>query len=202
MFAADTDYQITSGEVFNLERNHLDNVEKQITDEVTQIKDSSDYVNPYATGDYDDGNLAWAKYVSKYKYGERLDELSAISTKPYSYRVDISLDGISESYYIGASDVFLNGKQQVISANSDFGHELINYRTIKVQKDGKDYNIKLSRQFEIDNASLYGYINLRTDEDIVFKSGITDPFLVRVLNMRKIQIKSQLLSFFICTFAN
>ena len=53
----------------------------------------------------------------------------------YSYRVDISLDGISESYYIGASDVFLNGKQQVISANSDFGHELINYRTIKVQKD-------------------------------------------------------------------
>ena len=183
----DTDYQITSGEVFNLERNHLDNVEKQITDEVTQIKDSSDYVNPYATGDYDDGNLALAKYVSKYKYGERLDELSAISTKPYSYRVDISLDGISESYYIGASDVFLNGKQQVISANSDFGHELINYRTIKVQKDGKDYNIKLSRQFEIDNASLYGYINLRTDEDIVFKSGITDPFLVRVLNMRKKQ---------------
>jgi len=52
---------------------------------------------------------------------------------------------------------------------------------------GKDYNIKLTRQFDIDKAHLYGYTNLRTDEDAIFKSGITDPFLVRVLNMRKRQ---------------
>ena len=183
----DTDYQITSGEVFNLERDHLHSVEKQITDEVNAIRSSSDYVNPYAVGDYDDGNLSYAKYVSQNKYGERLDQLSAYAPKPYSYRVDISLDGTTETYYIGATDIFLEGKQQVISANSDFGHELINYQTIKVQKGGKEYNIKLSRQFEIDNALLYGYVNLRTDEDIIFKSGITDPFLVRVLNMRKRQ---------------
>lgn len=30
-------------------------------------------------------------------------------------------------------------------------------------------------------------MNLRTDEDVIFQSGITDPFLVRVLNMRKKQ---------------
>lgn len=183
----DTDYQITSGEVFNLERDHLRTVEKQITDEVTSIRSSSDYVNPYAVGDYDDGNLSYAKYVSQNKYGERLDQLSGYAPKPYSYRVDISLDGTTETYYIGAADIFLEGKQQVISANSDFGHDLINYQTIKVHKGGKEYNIKLSRQFEIDNALLYGYVNLRTDEDIIFKSGITDPFLVRVLNMRKRQ---------------
>ena len=183
----DTDYQITSGEVFNLERDHLRTVEKQITDEVTAIRNSSDYVNPYAVGDYDDGNLSHAKYVSQNKYGERLDQLSGYAPKPYSYRVDISLDGTTETYYIGAADIFLEGKQQVISANSDFGHDLINYQTIKVKKGGKKYNIKLSRQFAIDNALLYGYVNLRTDEDIIFKSGITDPFLVRVLNMRKQQ---------------
>lgn len=34
---------------------------------------------------------------------------------------------------------------------------------------------------------MYGYVNLRTDEDVIFKSGITDPFLVRVLNLRKRQ---------------
>ncbi|MEI3172777.1 MAG: hypothetical protein V8S76_01570 [Lachnospiraceae bacterium] len=77
--------------------------------------------------------------------------------------------------------------KKVISANSDLGYELINYQTIKVHKDGKEYGIKLSRQFDIDHASLYGYANLRTDEDVIFQSGITDPFLVRVLNMRKKQ---------------
>ena len=77
--------------------------------------------------------------------------------------------------------------KKVISANSDLGYELINYQTIKVHKDGKEYSIKLSRQFDIDHASLYGYTNLRTDEDVIFQSGITDPFLVRVLNMRKKQ---------------
>ena len=73
------------------------------------------------------------------------------------------------------------------SANSDLGYELINYQTIKIHKDGKEYGIKLSRQFDIDQASLYGYVNLRTDEDVIFQSGITDPFLVRVLNIRKKQ---------------
>ena len=183
----DTDFQITSGEVFNLERDHLGIVEKQISDEVASIKSNSDYVNPYATGDYDDGNLAYAKSVSQSKYGERLTQLAGFAPKPYSYRVDISRNGTTETYYIGAADIFLDGKQQVISANSEFGHDLINYQTIKVQKDGKEYSIKLSRQFEIENACLYGYVNLRTDEDLIFGKGITDPFLVRVLNMRKRQ---------------
>ena len=185
----DTDYQITSGEVFNLERDHLKEVESQIESEISSIEAQSDYVNPHETltGGYDDGNLAWAKYTSEVRYGKRLGELRSYTSKPYSYRVDISLDGKSETYYIGAADILLDGRKQVISANSDFGHELINYQTIKVKKNGREYGIKLTRQFDIDNEILYGYVNLRTDEDIIFKSGITDPFLIRVLNMRKRQ---------------
>ncbi len=107
--------------------------------------------------------------------------------KPYSYRVDISFDGKTETYYVGAKDVFLDGKRQVVSANSEFGHELINYQNTKIPRDGREYDIKLTRQLDIENSLLYGYVNLRTDEDIIFKNGITDPFLVRVLNMRKRQ---------------
>lgn len=77
----DADYQITSGEVFNLERNHLNNIESGITGEIKEIHESTDYVNPYAVGDYDeqkkilsmrqDGKeddeiLAWMKQVSVY----------------------------------------------------------------------------------------------------------------------------------------
>lgn len=181
------DYHITSGEVFNLERTHLQNLEDNIDGEITDIHHQPDYVNPFAVGDYDDGNLSFAKALSKNKYGPRLEELESYQPKPYSYRVDITADGATETYYVGAADIDLEGGRKVISFNSDFGHELVNYQTIKVNKGGKEYDIKLSRQFDIDNATLYGYANLRTDEDIIFRSGVTDPFLVRVLNMRKKQ---------------
>lgn len=183
----DGDYQITSGEVFNLEKKHLGNLERGIAGEIASIQHSSDYVNPYAVGDYDDGNLSFAKSHSKQKYGQRLEDLTGYINKPYSYRVDISCDDDTETFYIGASDIVLDNGKKVISANSELGYELINYQTISVKRNGKDYNIKLSRQFDIENAALYGYVNLRTDEDVIFKSGITDPFLVRVLNLRKRQ---------------
>ena len=183
----DGDYQITSGEVFNLEKKHLGNLERGIAGEIASIQHSSDYVNPYAVGDYDDGNLSFAKSHSKQKYGQRLEDLTGYINKPYSYRVDISCDDDTETFYIGASDIVLDNGKKVISVNSELSYELINYQTITVKRNGKDYNIKLSRQFDIENAALYGYVNLRTDEDIIFKSGITDPFLVRVLNLRKRQ---------------
>lgn len=181
------DYHITSGEVFNLERTHLKELEDNIDEEITDIHHQPDYVNPFAVGDYDDGNLSFAKALSKSKYGPRLEELESYQPKPYSYRVDITAEGTTETYYVGAADIDLDDGRKVISFNSDFGHELVNYQTIKVNKGGKEYDIKLSRQFDIENATLYGYANLRTDEDIIFRSGVTDPFLVRVLNMRKKQ---------------
>ena len=184
----DTDhYHITSGEVFNLERTHLTELEDSITGEIADIQKQSDYVNPYSVGSYDDGERSFAKTHSITKYGPRLEELESYQSKPYNYRVDITADGKTETYYVGAEDIDLDGETKVISFNSDFGRELVNYQTIKVNKEGKEYDIKLSRQFDIDNKALYGYANLRTDEDIIFRSGVTDPFLVRVLNMRKKQ---------------
>lgn len=181
------DYHITSGEVFNLERIHLDDLENNIEGKITDIHQQPDYVSPFAVGNYDDGNLSFAKTLSKRKYGSRLEELESYQPKPYNYRVDIAADGTTETYYVGAADIDLDGGKKVISFNSDFGHELVNYQTIKVNKGGKEYDIKLSRQFDIEDATLYGYANLRTDEDIIFRNGVTDPFLVRVLNMRKKQ---------------
>lgn len=186
----DVDFMITSGEVFALERKHLENVEHDIDTSINVIKSSPDYISQYAIdidGALAGGGLTFAKAASKMKYGKRLEELDSYVSRPYTYRVDISADGETETYYIGATDIVLNDKKVVISANSDFGYELINYQTTKVQHNGKKYAINLSRQFEINHAILYGYQNLRTDEDMIFKNGITDPFLVRVLNMRKRQ---------------
>ena len=185
---ADNSYMITSGEVFDLEKKHLCSIEEEINNEVRAIHSQPDYVNQYATiSGYDDGNLAYSKAVSKRKYEPRLEELFDYKGRPYQYRVDITADGITEVYYIGSMDVVLNNQKQVISANSKLGRELVHYQTVKVKKDGREYSIKLSRQFDINNAILFGYTNLRTDEDIIFRRGITDPFLVRVLNMRKRQ---------------
>ena len=130
-----------------MERNHLNNIESGITGEIKEIHESTDYVNPYAVGDYDDGNLSFAKSLSANKYGKRLEELENYIPKPYSYRVDISADGATETYYIGASDVILKDGKKVISANSDLGYELINYQTIKIHKDGKEYDLYVQLMF-------------------------------------------------------
>ena len=184
----DADYMITSGEVFDLENQHLKDLEGEIRDEIEDIHSQPDYVNPYAVIHYyDDGANFYNKAVSREKYADRLDVLSSYQGKPYEYRVDLVADGETEVYYVGAADIDLEKGRRVISANSKFGRELIHYQTVKVRKNGRDYAIKLSRQFDINDASLYGYANLRTDEDIIFRSGVTDPFLVRVLNMRKKQ---------------
>ena len=63
------------------------------------------------------------------KYDDTLEKLNRFIPKPFSYRVDIMSGDESETYYIGASDITLNGTNYVISANSDFGHELVNYQT-------------------------------------------------------------------------
>ena len=181
-------YMASSGDVFDIERKHLDALENSINKEIAIIHNQPDYMNPYAAQSYyDDGGLAYAKAVSREKYEGHLEELSSFKPRPYEYRVDISTDGKNEVYYIGSTDIHLNEQQQVISANSSLGRQLVHYQTIKVKKNGFEYGIKLSRQFDINNATLFGYTNLRTDEDIIFRSGITDPFLVRVLNMRKKQ---------------
>lgn len=186
-----SDYQITSGEVFDLERNHLQKLEGEIQGEIDGIRSQPDYISQYAVqdgaGPYDDGTLRYAKSVSREKYEPRLEELFGYTDRPYEYRVDIVADGRTEVYYVGAADISLGHQKKVISANSSLGRELVHYQTIKVTKEGKEYDIKLSRQFDIAHRSLYGYVNLRTDEDIIFRRGVTDPFLVRVLNMRKKQ---------------
>ena len=184
----DADYMITSGEVFDLEKKHLKNLEGEILHEIDDIHSQPDYVSQYAVIPYyDDGANFYNKAVSREKYADRLNALSSYQSRPYEYRVDLIADGETAVYYVGAADIDLEKGRRVISANSKFGRELIHYQTVKVRKDGREYAIKLSRQFDINDAALYGYANLRTDEDVIFRSGVTDPFLVRVLNMRKKQ---------------
>lgn len=183
----DDEYLITSGEIFEQEEKHLETVEQNIHNEIDSIISSPDYVSQYETGAYDDGNLRYSKNRSKKIYEPRLEELGAYANKPYEYRVDITRKGESEIFYVGATDIVLGKTQHVISANSRFGRELIHYQTRTITKEGKEYDIKLSRQFDIEKEVLYGYTNLRDGMDIAFRKGITDPFLVKVLNLRKKQ---------------
>jgi len=185
----DSEYQITSGEVFELEKDHLGELERDLNAEVDDIRRQPDYVSQFEKGiDYDDiAALQWKKKVSADRYEPLIEKWTGYMPKPYTYRVDISFNGKSETYYIGADDIELGSGHRVISFNSDFGKKLVNYRTLNIIKNGKQYDIKLSRQFDIDRAQLFGYVNLRTDEDIIFRTGITDPFLIKVLNLRKKQ---------------
>lgn len=184
------EYQITSGEVFDLEKKHLADLEGDIQKEIDKIHNSKDYVNQNDTikGGYDDGALKFEKEQSEKKYGDTLRELASYAPKPYTYRVDLTCDDDNITYYLGPTDIPLDDGKRVISFNDrGFGAKIVNYRTLEVKIKGKNYKVKLNRQFDIDNEQLYGYVNIRTDEDVIFRSGITDPFLIKVLNLRKKQ---------------
>lgn len=189
----DDSYMITSGESFNKERQHLNSLEDIIQNKIDNIHSQSDYYDPHQVvkGGFDDNHtqLQFAKKRSKDKYGERLQELNSYKYQPYKYRVDIKNDNNYRSIYIGQDDINIDGEQYVVSINSDYGRKLINYRSriIKDPVSNEKYNINLSREFDIVEKILYGYINLKSVDDPAFRSGATDPFLIRVLKTRRKQ---------------
>ena len=185
-----TFYPITSGEVFQLEKVHLEKLENDVQEKIDEIHSQPDYVSRWAVGGYDEGNLNFAKNHSLRKYGEKLDRLEDYKGKPYSYRVDITTGEENEVYYLGAKDVQLDGeeKMRVLSYHSPLGSKLVRSRNCYIKgEDDRQYEIKLRRQFDVESGRLYGYKNLFTNEDRIYRDGITDPVLIRVLQYRKRQ---------------
>lgn len=88
------------------------------------------------------------------------------------------------TYYLGPEDIVLDDQTRVISFNSDQGRTMVNYRTLEMDLGGKTYKVKRRRTFDIEKGKLFGYSE-QSDEDAIFRSGITDRFLINVLNMRK-----------------
>lgn len=205
----DNDYMTTSGETFEKERKHLAEIESSIAYTENDIRGQSDYVNPYQTGDYDDGGLKYAKKLSSAKYDDVLQSLQSITDKPYKHHVNLMYKGEKVPFYVGISDVYAsevveNGKkkyklrvgsgfgdkkpgevQVVYSTNSQFGKEIVNYRTVEANYKNEKCEISLIRELEIEKSRLYGYLNIRTNADKVFRTGVTDPFLIKVLRSRR-----------------
>lgn len=183
------EYYISSGEVFNLENEHLNRVERVLDDEVKRIKSNPDYIAPY---EKNTGELPHAAFLAKKEYSlkhfePQIDKKNDEKQKPYVYRVDLIFMNDVKTYYVGADEIELSNGMRVISFNYDFGRKIVNTKNNHHEIDGKIYETRLIRILDIDNETLFGYSNLRTQEDLIFKSGITDPFLVRVLKTRKKQ---------------
>ena len=180
-----SDYYIQSGAVFEEEKQYLKKIETGISGRISEIKNNEDYVSQYATGDYDEiGALQYKKAMSL-PLQEEIDEISTHIDKPYGYRVELMNGTQPVVYYLGASDFEIAG-EKIISFNSDFGREMVNYRNIEITKGGVKYQVKRRRQFDISKAILYGYME-QSDEDAIFREGLTDPYLIKVLNTRKKQ---------------
>lgn len=205
----DEDYQITSGETFNRERQHLREFESDVSSYETSILNQPDYISQYATGgDLGDGllDLKTAKSFSKEKYGPILDALGMVAPKPYKHHVNLSYQGKKLPFYVGLANVYAKkvdnhvelrisetadspreGEVQVVYSSNDrnFGGKIVNYRTVDIEYKGEKCDITLIRELDIEAKQLYGYNNIRTNSDLVFRSGITDPFLIKVLKNRR-----------------
>ncbi len=180
-----SNYYIQSGAVFDEEKGYLKKVETGIRDRILDIKSNDDYVSKYATGDYDEISALQYKKAMSIPLQEEIDEISTHIDKPYGYRVELINGNQSLIYYLGATDFEIAG-EKIISFNSNIGREMVNYRNLEITKGGIKYQVKRRRQFDISKAVLYGYME-QSDEDAIFREGLTDPYLIKVLNTRKKQ---------------
>lgn len=183
----DFDYMETSGAVFNSENEHLQRLENDLNSSIQEIRNRPDYVGKYETnrGGYDDGGLSFSKSISENYYKE-IERLENYIPKPYGYRTDLTDGNTTVTYYLGPEDIVLNDKTHVISFNSYLGRTMVNYRTLEMNLNGKTYKVKRRRTFDIVTGKLFGYSE-QTDEDAIFRRGITDRILINVLNTRKRQ---------------
>lgn len=180
-----SNYYIQSGAVFEDEKKYLGKVESAISGRISEIKSDDNYISQYATGDYDEISALQYKKARSLPLQEEIEEIATHIDKPYGYRVELIDDGQAIIYYLGASDFEIGG-EKIISFNSNFGRDMVNYRSIEITYGGKKYQVKRRRQFDISKATLYGYME-QSDEDAIFREGLTDPYLVKVLNTRKKQ---------------
>lgn len=182
-----SDYYVTSGSVFDSEKKHLDDLEGKLDSKISEIKANPNFVSQYAISDvgYDDGGLAFRKAMAE-PLRKEMEQIASYMPNPYAHRADFAFEDDTKVYYLGPDDIVLDGKTIVISYNSDFGQELVNYQTIEMKIDGVKHKAKRRRDFDITKGTLFGYTE-QSDEDVIFRSGITDPYLVKVLNARKKQ---------------
>ena len=185
--STDSDFLITSGETFQLEKARLQELENKLDYKISAIRDSSGYTGQYEVNryGYDDGNLAFAKHMNR-EDNQRIEELNKWRPQPYVYRADLTRGEETETFYLGASAINLDGGRQVISFNTKLGKEMVNHRTTKIRLDGKEYRVTLQRRFDIKRTALFGYQDREGDGE-VFSSEIRDDFLLKVLRMRRRQ---------------
>ncbi len=181
-----SDFYIQSGAVFDEEKGYLEIVEGKLSNKINELRTDSNYVSTYEvnSGGYDDGDLSFRKEKSKH-ISKKIEEWASFISNPYGYRVELYNDDESLIFYLGAEKLEIDG-EKVISFSTDFGREMVNYRTIAIDYKGKKYKVKRRRQFDINKAVLYGYLE-QSDEDAIFREGLTDPYLMHVLNTRKRQ---------------
>lgn len=178
---------ISEGEEFNQEKNKVNSTVSGIRSEIGRIKSKDYYVDKYEVirGGGDNTEFwqlqsAKARCEDDYK---RIDELEDCIRVPYRYRVDVE-EGEKCTYYLGAMSLSFKDVE-IISFFSDYGKRLATYNT----KDKElNKNIKLRRELEIKTSKLLSYKNLPGtvgENAEVFREGLTDPFLLKMLEIRR-----------------
>ena len=175
---------INRGDTFESESLHLGETIQAIANHSKQLEKSIKYVSRYAvvTGG-DDGTegiqLAYDKERSKQK-SALLDHLFDLQKRPYEYRIDVNEGNSTKSYYLGTDSLDKIGAYRIYSYHDDKYAKLLRSTTQSTLA-----SIELRRQFRINNSRLVTYRNLYIHNDDFNYEGITNPYLLQILQERR-----------------
>ena len=130
-------------------------------------------------------NRSWRRWLES---GEQLMEIT-FESKCWKENPSATLLSITHPLVKLAAD-YLQSKGKVVTSlrveSDQFAAGVYPFAIYQWKLSGEREDIQMTPVSSNTNLNRI-YVNLRTDEDVIFQSGITDPFLVRVLNMRKKQ---------------
>lgn len=180
-------FNVTSGQEFDKEKDILLKYENSLSSYMQMIKPPVErYYKAFDENDKYNHDQEVKKYKAQF---EELDRVALFDNNPYRFRLvmkNLSNNTIHE-YLLGVDTISFNNKEQVQSIWGPIGKIYKKSRETTFTFEGNKYQILLRREVDIQGKTLYGFFDVYNSDDMLFQSGITDPFLISVLRKRQTQ---------------
>jgi len=180
-------FNVTSGPEFDKENDILFKYENSLNRYMQMIKPPVErYYKAFDENDKYNHDQEVKQYKAQF---DELDRVYLFENNPYRFRLvmkNLANNTIRE-YLLGLDTIYFDNKEQVQSIWGPIGKIYKKSRETNITYDGTKYQILLRREVDIQGKKLYGFFDVFNSEDLLFQSGITDPFLISVLRKRQTQ---------------
>ena len=175
-------------EIYNEEMRHLESVLQSIKNKIEKKKNRLIKIDSDTSWmDYDQLRDWQLQKRNNIEVNIEIDNLERILAKPYYGRMDVKHSTKTDHIYIGENEYQdLNNESNNISIVwSEMGRHFRDSRRNAFTFNGDLFTVSLRRKFVIENGKLLDFYDEYESDSEGAKSGITDPYLIHILEEKR-----------------